>query len=177
MKVLITGGARSGKSRHAEQLARSLGSRRVYLATATAGDGEMEARIARHQQDRGDDWITVEEPLRVGQTLREPGGAVVLLDCLTLWLTNVFMEVGEGDVGPWIDELVQAVVEAPGPLVLVANEVGSGIVAMPTRRARQTHVVTPPSVPDMPLRRAAHRAATRRRRRSDTASLHRTGLR
>jgi adenosylcobinamide kinase / adenosylcobinamide-phosphate guanylyltransferase len=88
--VLITGGARSGKSRLAEARARSFPGRPVYIATAEALDAEMEERIARHRARRGDDWIERETPLDLVQALGETnGGGARLVDCLTLWLSNL----------------------------------------------------------------------------------------
>jgi len=125
-KVLVTGGARSGKSGYAQALAESLSDRRTYVATAEARGPEMVARIRRHQAERGAGWTTVEEPIAVGPLLDRPG--VVLLDCLTLWLSNVLEARGEGDLEDDVAALVAAVAAAPGPLVLVTNEVGAGIV-------------------------------------------------
>lgn len=88
--TLITGGRRSGKSTYALELAKSLGKKRLYLATAEAWDEEMEARIARHREERGDGWETVEEPLNVKDVIAASGHYdVILVDCLTLWLCNV----------------------------------------------------------------------------------------
>jgi adenosylcobinamide kinase/adenosylcobinamide-phosphate guanylyltransferase len=127
----ITGGARSGKSAHAEQLARSFGGRRAYIATAQALDAEMAARIAKHRKDRGDAWDTYEEPLAVAELLGKLSlrYEVVLLDCLTLWLSNVMAHSdGDGAVLSRSDELVKAIREFGGSLIVVSNEVGLGIV-------------------------------------------------
>ncbi len=131
--TLVLGGARSGKSAYAESLvAESLvegaPGDAVYIATGEAGDAEMAARIERHKARRGARWRTVEEPLDLAGALgREAGaGAVVLVDCLTLWLSNV-MAAGRD---PQTEEsrLVGALAEAAAPVVVVANEVGLGIV-------------------------------------------------
>jgi adenosylcobinamide kinase / adenosylcobinamide-phosphate guanylyltransferase len=138
--VLILGGARSGKSRHAERLVLKSGLMPVYVATAEALDDEMAARIAEHRARRGDHWRTVEEALDlVGALAREcaPGRAV-LVDCLTLWLTNLM--VRERLVEIENERLIAALPGLPGPLVLVSNEVGQGIVpADPMARAFIDH--------------------------------------
>lgn len=129
MRVLVTGGARSGKSRHAQALAEALAPERVYLATGQALDAEMADRIRRHRADRDGSWRTVEAPLEVVPHLG--AGPVVLLDCLTLWLSNLLHVHGaEADLAPHRSALVAAVEEAENHLVLVTNEVGLGIVPM-----------------------------------------------
>lgn len=126
--TLVLGGARSGKSRHAERLVTESGLERVYLATGAAGDREMAERIARHRAERGEGWITVEEGFELPATLsRETRvGRVILVDCLTLWLSNLVL--AERDVVPMADALCDAVAAAPCPVVLVSNEVGMGLV-------------------------------------------------
>lgn len=134
MKLLVTGGARSGKSRFAQARAEALGPERTYLATGRAWDEEMAERIRRHQADRGPGWRTVEEPLTLAPHLSAPG--VVLVDCLTLWVTNLMMARGEdADLRPEFEALVEAVRRSPADVVLVTNEVGLGIVPM-NRMAR-----------------------------------------
>ncbi|MGM0413247.1 MAG: bifunctional adenosylcobinamide kinase/adenosylcobinamide-phosphate guanylyltransferase [Pseudomonadota bacterium] len=131
MNELFLGGARSGKSRLAEERAVALGGPVTYLATATAGDGEMAERIATHRAQRPADWGLVEEPLALGRALRTtatPEG-VVLVDCLTLWLANA-LAAGEERFAAEREELLQALEAAAGPVVLVSNEVGSGIVPL-----------------------------------------------
>jgi adenosylcobinamide kinase/adenosylcobinamide-phosphate guanylyltransferase len=126
--TLVLGGARSGKSRHAEALVLASGFEPVYVATAEALDAEMAARIALHRARRGPEWRTVEEPLDLaGALAREcaPGRAV-LVDCLTLWLTNLM--VGERPVAVEIERLIAALPQLPGAALLVSNEVGQGIV-------------------------------------------------
>lgn len=126
--ILVLGGQRSGKSRFAEGLIARSGLAPVYLATATAGDGEMTERIARHRERRGDGWRTVEEPLDLaGALAREAGdGKAVLVECLTLWLANLMSADRDLDAETAI--LVAALAAAKGPVVLVSNEVGGGIV-------------------------------------------------
>ncbi len=122
---LIVGGARSGKSRLAERLAAASGLPRSYIATAEVWDDEMRARIDRHISDRGDDWTTFETPRDVAGALARADG-VVLIDCATLWLTNVML--GGGDVQAETATLIAAIAAHPGPVIVVSNEVGWGIV-------------------------------------------------
>jgi adenosylcobinamide kinase/adenosylcobinamide-phosphate guanylyltransferase len=127
----ITGGARSGKSAFAEKLAGGLTGQRAYLATAQALDPEMAARIEKHRRDRGAAWDTFEEPLAAAELLRKLSGRydVVLLDCLTLWLSNVMAHTeGDGAVSSRADELVAAIRSFGGACIVVSNEVGLGIV-------------------------------------------------
>ena len=126
--ALILGGARSGKSRFAECLARSRGLGLVYVATAEAHDNEMAERVARHRADRGADWHTVEVPINVPATVAHVSRAdtVVLVDCLTLWLSNLML--ADHDVVKATTDLLAALAAAAGPVLMVANEVGLGIV-------------------------------------------------
>ena len=124
---LILGGARSGKSRYAETLIAQAGGG-LYLATAAPGDAEMAERIAAHRARRGSDWDTVEEPLDLVGVLgrRASAGQPILVDCLTLWLSNLF-QAGREPQGA-ISALIQARTEWRSPVVFVSNEVGLGIV-------------------------------------------------
>jgi len=126
--VLVVGGQRSGKSRFAEELVAGSGRRPVYIATATAGDDEMAARIAAHRDRRGTAWTTIEEPLDLAVTLgREAAAdAAVLVDCLTLWLGNLM--AAKRDIARETETLVAALSAAAGPVVIVSNEVGAGII-------------------------------------------------
>jgi adenosylcobinamide kinase / adenosylcobinamide-phosphate guanylyltransferase len=129
--TLVLGGARSGKSRYGEALIESglkSGARAVYLATAEAGDAEMTARIAEHKKRRGRAWRTVEEPLDLVAAIGCHAGpeSPVLVDCLTLWLANAM--AANRDAGAEIVRLIGALGRAAGPVVLVSNEVGQGIV-------------------------------------------------
>jgi adenosylcobinamide kinase/adenosylcobinamide-phosphate guanylyltransferase len=124
---LVLGGARSGKSRLAERLVSGTGLRRHYIATAEAWDDEMRARIAAHQTDRGLDWITYNAPRDVAGVLAGVTAAdVVLLDCATLWLTNVVL--AEADLPAETAALLAALATCAAPVVIVSNEVGWGIV-------------------------------------------------
>jgi adenosylcobinamide kinase / adenosylcobinamide-phosphate guanylyltransferase len=126
--LLVIGGARSGKSAYAQQLAEGYSSERLYLATATPGDEEMAVRIARHQADRGQVWTTLEEPFEVARALAvqsRPGRAIVV-DCLTLWLSNLLL--AGRDPAPAVAGLADAIAALAGPVILVSNEVGMGLV-------------------------------------------------
>ena len=132
--TFVLGGARSGKTRHGLALCEAYhaerGSNPVYVATAQAFDGEMEERIALHKAERGPAWRTVEAPLDLaGAIRRESGpGACLLVDCLTLWLTNLMLGEAGADLDAARKELVAALGEALGPVVVISNEVGLGIV-------------------------------------------------
>jgi adenosylcobinamide kinase/adenosylcobinamide-phosphate guanylyltransferase len=126
--TLILGGARSGKSRHAERLIERLAEHGIYCATAEPGDAEMAERIAAHRARRGAFWRTVEAPLALPEAIRAESRVdrPVLVDCLTLWLTNVILAGRE--IEAEVAALVAALRDAAGPVVLVANEVGLGLV-------------------------------------------------
>jgi adenosylcobinamide kinase/adenosylcobinamide-phosphate guanylyltransferase len=124
--TLVLGGARSGKSRYAEGLITALPPPWTYIATAEAGDDEMAARIAGHRARRGTQWHIVEASRALVQALSACGAEPVLVDCLTLWLSNLML--AEADIDAETVQLEQVLAAANGPRVLVANEVGSGIV-------------------------------------------------
>jgi adenosylcobinamide kinase / adenosylcobinamide-phosphate guanylyltransferase len=124
--TLVLGGARSGKSRYAESLITALPPPWVYVATAEALDAEMTERIAVHRARRGGDWRTIEAPHDLARALAAPAGAPVLVDCLTLWLSNRML--AQADVDAETARLEDALDRRASPLVLVSNEVGSGIV-------------------------------------------------
>lgn len=139
--TLVLGGARSGKSAHAERLAVQSGRDVVYIATARAGDGEMAARIACHREGRPAHWSTVEEPVRLAGAIARHSSPsrLILVDCLTLWLSNLmfcdgrdYPDVGTIALPPLFHEqraeLLAALQHATGDVVLVSNEVGMGIV-------------------------------------------------
>jgi adenosylcobinamide kinase/adenosylcobinamide-phosphate guanylyltransferase len=134
--ALILGGARSGKSRFAQTLAESTSPNRLFLATAEAGDEEMAARIARHRADRGENWTTREEPLALVPALRAEArpDRVLLVDCVTLWLSNLVLS--GRDPTTEILELKREIHVCAGPVILVSNEVGLGI-APPTPLGRE----------------------------------------
>jgi adenosylcobinamide kinase/adenosylcobinamide-phosphate guanylyltransferase len=124
--TLVLGGARSGKSRHAEGLIAALPPPWTYVATAEAGDEEMAARIKSHRERRGAQWRTIEAPRELAKALAACGNGPVLVDCLTLWLSNLML--AEANVEEETAQLEETLAATKGPLVLVANEVGSGIV-------------------------------------------------
>lgn len=124
--TLILGGARSGKSRQGESLIAALPPPWIYVATAEAWDAEMRARIAEHRARRDTRWQTVEAPLDLPGALQAAGDAPVLVDCLTLWLTNLML--GEQDVGAATESLLESLATRRAATVLVGNEVGLGIV-------------------------------------------------
>ena len=129
--LLVLGGARSGKSRYAQQRAEALPGALVYVATAQAFDDEMAARIAHHRADRGARWRTVEAPLALpGLIAAETRpDRVLLVDCLTLWASNLLLADCADDEGAEAAAaLVASLTAAAGPVILVANEVGLGIV-------------------------------------------------
>lgn len=132
-RALILGGARSGKSAYGEQMALALSQQGAhpvrYVATAQAGDDEMRQRIAHHRDARAAfGWETVEEPLQLAPLLAKPGNAqgVILLDCLTLWLSNVIL-TGQ-DTTSASDILLEAIASCTAKLIIISNEVGLGIV-------------------------------------------------
>jgi adenosylcobinamide kinase/adenosylcobinamide-phosphate guanylyltransferase len=126
--LLVLGGARSGKSRHAQMRAEAEHGALIYIATGQAFDSEMAERIERHQQDRGPRWRTVEAPLALAQAIGDEArpGQVVLVDCLTLWASNLML--ADRDIEAETAALVAAIGAARSPLILVSNEVGLGIV-------------------------------------------------
>jgi adenosylcobinamide kinase/adenosylcobinamide-phosphate guanylyltransferase len=137
--ILILGGARSGKSAYAQRLAQELGGEQVlFVATAEAGDEDMAQRIARHQQARPAAWRTVEAPQRVGEALRTSIGTarVVLVDCLTLLVSNAMLSLGltpnleaaEVAVREEVEALLQVWQASPATWIVVSNEVGLGLV-------------------------------------------------
>jgi adenosylcobinamide kinase/adenosylcobinamide-phosphate guanylyltransferase len=127
MIVLVGGGVRSGKSSFALARAEALGARRVFVATAEAGDGEMSDRIARHQAERGDRFRTVEAPVDLAGALRSIEADVVLIDCITLWLSNLLVR-DTPRIDQRIDELTDTLSRLPMHAVVVTNEVGMGVV-------------------------------------------------
>lgn len=130
--IFIIGGCRSGKSRHALEIAdRISGNKKIFIATCIPHDAEMKRRVDRHQKERGQDWQTVEAPVHLPRTIVECSrrASVLLVDCLTLWISNLLMETENDEV---IDEqilnLIQSLASAGCPVVIVSNEVGAGIV-------------------------------------------------
>ena len=130
MRTLILGGARSGKSRLACVLAGEGGAGVTLIATATAGDEEMRRRIERHRAERPAGWQVVEEPLLLARALRDHArdGSTVIVDCLTLWLSNLMLAGDETCLERERPALLEQIPRTPGTLILVSNETGLGIV-------------------------------------------------
>ncbi|MCF8108161.1 MAG: bifunctional adenosylcobinamide kinase/adenosylcobinamide-phosphate guanylyltransferase, partial [Desulfohalobiaceae bacterium] len=130
--TLVLGGCRSGKSTYAQSLAEQhAGGHKVFVATSVPRDAEMQARVRRHQQDRGPSWQTVECPLNLADNIRRhrPKTDVLLIDCLTLWVANLLEEKAEeAFVFASAASLLETLKEAGCPIILVGNEVGAGIV-------------------------------------------------
>ena len=124
--TFVIGGARSGKSRYAESLIAALPPPWNYVATAEAADSEMTARISAHRERRGANWRTIEAPRELQAALAACGAGPVLVDCLTLWLSNLML--AEMEIEQEIEKLEAALAAAAAPVVVVANEVGLGIV-------------------------------------------------
>jgi adenosylcobinamide kinase/adenosylcobinamide-phosphate guanylyltransferase len=126
--ILVLGGARSGKSKFAQAQAEASDGKLVYIATAQAFDAEMAERISRHQSDRGARWQTVECPLDLGRAVRDNqgAGATLLIDCLTIWLSNIMLN--DHDIAAAISDLGSQLTASASDVILVSNEVGQGIV-------------------------------------------------
>lgn len=124
--ILITGGARSGKSALAERIVKRMGDTLVYIATAQAFDDEMTARIDEHQARRGDEWTTINAPFDLAEALLDSDGQPRLVDCLTLWLTNLMLD--GRDIQSETAKLLATLAQQSSSVVFVTNEVGSGIV-------------------------------------------------
>jgi adenosylcobinamide kinase/adenosylcobinamide-phosphate guanylyltransferase len=143
--IFVTGGCRSGKSTYALQTAEKMpAERKIFIATCVPQDYEMKQRVARHQKERSQNWVTVEEPLHLPQAILEnsPKADVMLVDCLTLWVSNLLMQSGdEKKIADTIPQLIDALEKATCPIVLVSNEVGTGIVPE-NRLARQFRDIT-----------------------------------
>ena len=130
--TLVLGGCRSGKSRYALDAANEMaGGNKIYLATSVPSDREMEKRVERHQAERGPDWQTIEEPVRIHEVIDEASerARVILVDCLTLWTSNLlFRGQDERGIMSAVDLLARSLEKARCPVFLVSNEVGYGIV-------------------------------------------------
>lgn len=132
LQTLILGGARSGKSRYAEQLALQSQQSVVYIATAQAQDAEMHTRIAHHQASRPAEWLTIEEPLALAATLEAYAQPerLLLVDCLTLWLTNLLCAEDSTRLTKELTALCTVLPKLTGELILVSNETGLGVVPL-----------------------------------------------
>jgi adenosylcobinamide kinase/adenosylcobinamide-phosphate guanylyltransferase len=132
MRELILGGVRSGKSRTAEQHAHASGMQVVYVATAQARDAEMKRRVAEHQVRRPDNWLSVEAGQSLAEVLKREASAqrCLLVDCLTLWLTQLLCDASEQELRRECAALLEALPHLPGQIILVSNETNMGIVPM-----------------------------------------------
>lgn len=132
MKELILGGVRSGKSALAQQRALASGMAVTYIATATAGDEEMSARIQRHRLERPTEWTLIEEPVALAEALRQSAAPerCLLVDCLTLWLTNLLCFASEAELQQQRQALLDLLPQLPGHIILVSNEINMGVVPM-----------------------------------------------
>ena len=132
MIEFIVGGCRSGKSRYAlESAGRFSTEKKTFVATCRPLDDEMRDRVARHQEERGSTWSTIEAPLELPEAILENCGSsdVILVDCLTLWISNLFMESEAPDtVFDHVGRLIKCLENVPCPIIIVSNEVGTGIV-------------------------------------------------
>ncbi len=130
--MLVVGGCRSGKSSFAEQWIASRFKQKIYIATTVVGDDdEMKQRVSHHRKNRCASWQTIEEPIDIAKEIASSTHEtqVYLVDCLTLWLTNLLLQdLTDSEIEDKIDELIRAIVHCPVSVVLVANEVGLGIV-------------------------------------------------
>lgn len=130
--TLVLGGCRSGKSSYAQELAESVSTTgRYYIATCVPYDSEMEERVGRHQADRDNTWTTIETPVNISESILDAGksASVILVDCLTLWVTNLLMaDKSEADILLEVEILAGALQSSACPVILVSNEVGAGIV-------------------------------------------------
>ncbi|MBW2742343.1 MAG: bifunctional adenosylcobinamide kinase/adenosylcobinamide-phosphate guanylyltransferase [Deltaproteobacteria bacterium] len=130
-KVLVIGGCRSGKSRYALELAKQVpGDRRIFIATCVPKDNEMKMRVAHHKKGRDKSWSTIEVPIRLPEAIIEYSrkSDVILVDCLTLWISNVILDNNDLDIFEAALRLTGSLKDAQCPVILVSNEVGTGIV-------------------------------------------------
>jgi adenosylcobinamide kinase/adenosylcobinamide-phosphate guanylyltransferase len=133
--ILVGGGARSGKSRYALEKALAIAGTRAFIATAEASDDEMADRIRRHQGERGGEFVTIEAPLELARAIAEVRFDVVIVDCLTLWLSNLMFANRNFDAET--SALINAAQAAAGIVIFVTNEVGSGIVPTDNALSRE----------------------------------------
>ena len=143
--TFVIGGCRSGKSTYAMQTAEKMtAEQKIFIATCVPQDDEMKRRVARHQKERSQNWVTVEAPQDLPEAILQNSrrGDVILVDCLTLWVSNLLIETGdETKIKDTIPHLIEALEKATCPIVLVSNEVGTGIVPE-NRLARQFRDIT-----------------------------------
>lgn len=130
--TLVIGGCRSGKSRYALTMAQQAsGKSRIFIATSMPDDDEMKDRVRRHQAERGAQWETVEAPIRLAQAIAEnsPAADVIVVDCITLWISNLMMDAHAANgIEDHFERLSSSLAAAHCPVILVTNEVGAGVV-------------------------------------------------
>ncbi len=130
--TLVIGGCKSGKSRYALDFAdKNKGNKKIFVATSVPNDSEMEARVTAHKKERGEDWLTIEEPVYIDRAIKEYSNKadVILVDCLTLWLSNMlFKDYDKIKILDNVKNLIQEIENAECSVVFVSNEVGAGIV-------------------------------------------------
>lgn len=129
--ILVIGGCRSGKSNHALHLAEQIPGQKIFIATCMPQDQEMEQRVLRHQQQRGSSWEALEVPVFLPEAIHKNGkkGYVILVDCLTLWINNLILDDDKPEnIDKHIQKLTQSIETSECPVILVSNEVGTGIV-------------------------------------------------
>lgn len=127
-KVLVTGGIKSGKSSYALELADQYKGEKTFLATARAFDTEMAEKIEKHKAERSDDFNTVEEPIEIGKIVSAIDAKLLVLDCVTIWLSNLFFEKEPEQRKNCIEEFLQSIKNSSSDLIIVTNEVGGGII-------------------------------------------------
>ena len=127
-KILITGGIKSGKSDYALEMAKSCKDRKLFVATARAFDDEMKEKIKKHRLERGDEFETIEEPVALGKILENENPDLLIIDCVTLWLSNLFFELGEDKKEAELKEFLKQLGQFRGDIIIITNEVGGGIV-------------------------------------------------
>ena len=127
-RIMITGGIKSGKSSYALELADGYKGEKTFLATARAFDDEMAEKIERHKAERSDDFKTIEEPVEIGKTVSKVNTPVLIIDCITIWLSNLFFETDEAQRDLHINEFLKEINGSKMDLIIVTNEVGGGII-------------------------------------------------
>ncbi len=127
-KILITGGIKSGKSSYALELADKYEGEKTFLATARAFDNEMAEKIKRHKAERSDDYKTIEEPVKVGKIISKINTPLLIIDCITIWLSNLYFETEEEQRNFLINDFFENLNKYKGDLIVVTNEVGGGII-------------------------------------------------
>ena len=126
--ILVTGGIKSGKSSYALELADKYKGEKIFLATARAFDDEMAQKIERHKAERDDSYKTIEEPIKIGKIISEVSFTLLVIDCITIWLSNLFFETEPEQRNIYVNEFLESIKNFNGEIIIVTNEVGSGII-------------------------------------------------